>query len=67
MASYRLYCLDAGGHIGLADWIEAETDEDAITQAHWMKRTAVRCEVWQGTRLVAVVGAQALASSRLTA
>lgn len=30
MASYRLYCLDGAGHIGLAEWLEAEDDAQAL-------------------------------------
>jgi len=57
MTDYRIYCLDATGHIGLADWIEAATDEDAVAQARRMKRDALKCEVWQRSRLVAVLNA----------
>ena len=53
MPSYRLYCLDGGGHIGLADWIEAETDEEAVSQARKLKPHAHKCEVWLDKRLVA--------------
>ena len=53
MAAYRLYCLDGAGHIGLADWIEADTDEDAIAKARNLKPGAHRCEIWLGQRLVA--------------
>ena len=58
MTDYRVYCLDAKGHIGLADWIEAATDEDAVAQARRMKRDALKCEVWQRSRLVAVLDCQ---------
>lgn len=58
MTDYRIYCLDATGHIGLADWIEAATDEDAVAQARRMKRDALKCEVWQRSRLVAVLNGQ---------
>jgi hypothetical protein len=53
MAEYRLYCLDGLGHLSLADWIEAEDDVHAVKQARKMKDGALRCEVWQGKRLVA--------------
>jgi hypothetical protein len=58
MTDYRIYCLDATGHIGLADWIEAATDEDAVAQARRTKRNALKCEVWQRSRLVAVLNGQ---------
>ncbi len=52
MASYRLYSLDGAGHISLADWIEAQTDAQALRQAQALRNDALRCEVWQGNRLV---------------
>jgi hypothetical protein len=60
MQDYRLYCLDSAGNISLAEWIEAEDDADAISQAQWLKRGAIRCEVWQGQRLVAAIDGQQL-------
>lgn len=51
MANYRLYCLDGAGRIGLADWIEADDDNDATQKARKTKHYAVTCEIWQGTRL----------------
>ena len=53
MTAYRLYCLDGDGHIGLADWIEAESDDDALVTARGLRPDAHRCEVWQKDRLVA--------------
>ena len=53
MPDYRLYCLDGAGHIGLADWIEADDDDGAIAEARKLRPKANRCEVWQQGRLVA--------------
>lgn len=53
MTSYRLYCLDGAGRISLAEWIEAEDDVRAVRLAREMKLGAIRCEVWEGPRLVA--------------
>ena len=53
MTSYRVYCLDGVGSISLADWIEAEDDVRAVRHAREMKNGALRCEIWQGQRLVA--------------
>jgi hypothetical protein len=53
MADYRLYCLDGGGRIGLAHWMEASDDDDAIARARELKPQAHSCEVWQKDRLVA--------------
>jgi hypothetical protein len=61
MASYRLYCLDGDGRISLAEWIDASDDDDAMRQAHDLKLHSLKCEIWQGTRLVANLDAQDLA------
>jgi hypothetical protein len=60
MPDYRLYCLDGEGRISLADWIEAETDEEAIEKALTMKHGARKCEIWQRRRLVKTLNAQDL-------
>jgi hypothetical protein len=60
MQNYRLYCLDGVGSIGLAEWIQALDDDDAIRQAYELKRGALKCEVWLGMRLVATLDRQAL-------
>lgn len=62
MPEYRLYALDSSGHISLAEWIEASSDEDAIDQARMTKRGALICEVWEGHRMVAAIEAQQLAA-----
>ena len=59
-AKYRLYCLDAGGQIGMAEWIDAADDEDAVRQAQTLKQDAQKCEVWDGNRLVARLDSQDL-------
>lgn len=53
MMDYRLYYLDAGGEIGFAEWIQAATDEDAISEAERLKPGAALCEVWRHDRLIA--------------
>ena len=50
---YRLYCIDGAGRINLADWITADSDEDAVEKARQMHPDASRCEVWHGPRMVA--------------
>ena len=52
MAAYRIYCLDGAGKVWAAEWIEADDDSAAMNSARQFKE-AVRCEVWQGPRLVA--------------
>jgi len=53
MADYRLYGLDKSGRIDLADWIEANTDDDAIAKVRELKPDLYRCEIWLKNRLVA--------------
>ena len=50
MSDDRLYCLDGAGHVGLADWIEADSDEAAISQARKLRPEARICEL--GKRIV---------------
>ena len=63
MATYRLYCMDAAGKIGLADFIEAQDDDEAIRKARTLKAGGRKCEVWLGKRLVASLDAYDLARS----
>lgn len=58
MADYRLYYMDGANRISLADWIEADSDEDAVTAAREMKPEAHRCEIWLKNRLVAKLNEQ---------
>ena len=51
MPAYRVYCLDGTGKVWAAEWIEADDDAAAIQSARQFK-SAVRCEVWNGQRLV---------------
>ena len=60
MPDYRLYCLDADGRISLADWIEADTDEEAIEKARTTAQGALKCEIWERKRLVKTLDAQDL-------
>lgn len=57
---YRLYCLSRNGSISLADWIEAESDEQAIARARLIEHGAQKIEIWQRDRLVAAVEGQVL-------
>jgi len=57
LADYRFYCVDGAGHIGLADWIQAETDDDALKQARELRADAQRCEVWLKDRLIGKINA----------
>jgi len=53
MASYRVYCLDGADCIGFADWVEANSDDEAIDRVREMKPHAHLCEVWLERRMVA--------------
>lgn len=60
MAQYRLYCLNGDGGIGMAESIEAATDEQAIAIARALKRDTLKCEVWSLDGLVATLEARDL-------
>lgn len=53
--NYRLYCVDGAGQISLADWLTAESDQEAIEKARAAKDGARKCEVWKDRRLVATI------------
>jgi hypothetical protein len=53
---YKLYCLGADGKITAADWIDAQSDEEAVAIARGINKS-VDCEIWKGSRLVARVPA----------
>ena len=62
MAKYRLYCLDGAGRISFAEEIDAASDEEAIAAALEMKPDALKCEVWEGHRLVAALDLRGVAN-----
>jgi len=56
VASYRLFCLDDGGHINHRHDFDADDDEAAVAFA----RTAFpdsTCEIWELGRKVALIPA----------
>jgi len=53
---YKLYCLGGDGKITRSDWIDAQSDDEAIAIARAMEKS-VDCEIWKGNRLVARVPA----------
>jgi hypothetical protein len=55
MPEYRHYQFDGAGNITSAEWIVAEEDSEAITQAG-DAASGIRSEIWQGDRLVARIG-----------
>jgi hypothetical protein len=56
MPSYRLYSVDADGHILRATYIDCATDADALTAAQAVMGEYAVIEVWQGRRFVGRVG-----------
>lgn len=54
---YKLYALDAQGHITRADVIDVTNDEEAVAIAQQRARGEQRdAELWQLDRRVAVIG-----------
>jgi hypothetical protein len=51
---YRLYCFDGANKVWTADSVEAPTDKAAIIAARGMD-IGIKCEIWQGSRLVATL------------
>ena len=52
MANYRIYCLDGADKVASAGWVEADDDEAAVALVE-QRHDGYKCEVWDGTRLVA--------------
>ena len=55
VATYSLYCLDGVGKVASADWIDAESDEEALKEAERLSGGRT-CELWANKRLVARLG-----------
>ena len=49
---YRVYCYDGSNMTLTGDLIQAASDEEAIAKAE-ARAFGSKCEIWQGTRLVA--------------
>jgi hypothetical protein len=56
VAEYKIYCLDRAGRIARRSEIEAADDMAAIAAAR-EQHPVTDCEVWSGTRKVALVPA----------
>jgi len=56
MVAYRLYCMDGLGKVGHVDALDAENDDEAVRLAYAMM-LPVECEIWDGDRFVAALGA----------
>lgn len=55
MSDYRLYCLGGDGHISLGEWVNADSDEEAVLKARDMKPDTHLREVWIQNRLIAKI------------
>ena len=51
MPRYRLYCLDGKGSITSAEWLKADSDEQALQVARDLRK-GVMCEIWRRERLI---------------
>ena len=61
MPDYRIYCLDGAGKIDFAQELSANSNQEAIAKAQQLYRKTLKCEIWQGRRLVATLNSQDLA------
>jgi hypothetical protein len=52
VANYRVYCIDGADKIASSDWVEA-ADDEAAAELVRKRHDGFKCELWQGTRLVA--------------
>ena len=53
---YRVYKLNSAGRIVSGDWIEAESERQAIARAETFRADgAPQIELWQGARRVAIL------------
>ena len=57
MRDYRLYCLNGLGKITAAEWVRAVDDKEAVILARAMRKLD-NCELWDGSRRVAVIPAK---------
>ena len=63
MSTYRVYFLNAQGHITNASWIESHHDEAAIACVNDMLKEQ-DVELWQAARKVACLKAERTRSNR---
>lgn len=55
MAKYIVYCLNEAGKIRRSEWIDADSDEEALAGAR-AKDFPYGCEVWKGNTHVGDLG-----------
>lgn len=56
---YRVYTLDGVLRIVNAEWVDAESDEEAIAIVQ-STCGGLKCEIWDGDRLVASIAPERL-------
>lgn len=57
MVSYRLYCLDGAGKITASEWVDANSDDEAVVLAR-SKKLGLKCELWHGNCFIAKIEAR---------
>ena len=60
MVAYRVYLLDGANRFTRAEVVEAACDDEAARQARNLLRDFVKCEIWNGEKLVASMSADDL-------
>jgi len=58
MPDYRIYFLNEVGHIALADWFAADSDEEAIQMVRDHAHNHHRCEIWHEGRHVVTLNSE---------
>ena len=53
MTAYRIYFLDGVNRFTRTEAVEAASDEDAVSQARPLIGDSLKCEIWDGERIVA--------------
>ena len=57
MVAYRVYLLDGVNRFTRAEVVEAASDEEATRQARNLMNGFVKCEIWNGEKLIARMSA----------
>ena len=65
MTIYRMYSLNEHGHIGYAEEIAAASDGEAIARVRQNWPNALKCEIWEGRRLVAILEAREMVAEQV--
>lgn len=52
--NYRVYCHDGVNKVVSAEWVDAQTDDEAIALVQ-ARYSEYDCELWDGRRLVAKI------------